>query len=124
LTPPAGARRGQGWGLALSTNGELLTSKTEDGTVSLWDAQNGRLLATLLGHTGAVYSLALCADRHLQTSGSFDGTVKIWSTDSGALSATLRAERRYEQLDITGSTGITEAQRQALIALGAVEQRR
>jgi transcriptional regulator with XRE-family HTH domain len=111
------------YGLALSTDGELLTSSTEDGTVSLWDARNGRPLATLLGHTGAVYSVALSADRHLLASGSFDGTVKIWSTDSGALSATLRAERRYERLDITGLTGITDAQRLALIALGAVEQR-
>jgi hypothetical protein len=34
---------------------------------------------------------------------------------------TLRSERRYERLDITGLTGITEAQRRALLALGAVE---
>jgi hypothetical protein len=34
---------------------------------------------------------------------------------------TLRAERCYERLDITGLTGITDAQRQALLALGAVE---
>jgi hypothetical protein len=34
----------------------------------------------------------------------------------------LRPERRYERLDITGLTGITEAQRAALLALGAVEQ--
>jgi hypothetical protein len=34
----------------------------------------------------------------------------------------LRAERRYERLDITGLTGITDAQRQALLALGAVER--
>jgi hypothetical protein len=34
---------------------------------------------------------------------------------------TLRAERCYERLDITGLTGITGAQRQALLTLGAVE---
>jgi hypothetical protein len=34
----------------------------------------------------------------------------------------LRAERRYERLDITGLTGVTSAQRTALLALGAIEQ--
>jgi hypothetical protein len=34
---------------------------------------------------------------------------------------TLQAERRYERLDITGLTGITDAQRRALLTLGAVE---
>jgi hypothetical protein len=34
----------------------------------------------------------------------------------------LRSDRRYERLDITGLTGITEAQRAALLALGAVER--
>jgi hypothetical protein len=35
---------------------------------------------------------------------------------------TLRGDRRYERLDITGLTGVTEAQRQAMLALGAVER--
>jgi len=34
----------------------------------------------------------------------------------------LRPERRYERLDITGLTGVTAAQRAALLALGAREQ--
>ena len=34
----------------------------------------------------------------------------------------LRAERRYERVDITGLTGVTEAQRRALLALGGVER--
>jgi hypothetical protein len=34
---------------------------------------------------------------------------------------TLRPERRYERLDITGLTGVTEAQRAALLVLGAVQ---
>jgi transcriptional regulator with XRE-family HTH domain len=34
----------------------------------------------------------------------------------------LQVDRHYERLDITGLSGITEAQRQALIALGAVDR--
>ena len=47
--------------------------------------------------------------------------MRLWETPGGAQVRTLRAERRYERLDITGLTGITEAQRQALLTLGAVE---
>jgi hypothetical protein len=54
-------------------------------------------------------------------SGGFDGTVKLWETHSGTCVRTFRPERRYERLDITGLTGITDAQRTALLALGAVD---
>jgi hypothetical protein len=40
------------------------------------------------------------------------------------LPAQLRADRRYERLDITGLSGINAAQRAALLALGAVERHR
>ncbi|HVN54388.1 MAG TPA: hypothetical protein VMT46_08665 [Anaerolineaceae bacterium] len=47
--------------------------------------------------------------------------MRLWETSSGVELRTLRAERRYERMDITGLSGITEAQRRALLALGAVE---
>jgi hypothetical protein len=46
----------------------------------------------------------------------------MWEARSGTLLRTLQSERPYERLDITGLTGISDAQRMALLALGAVEQ--
>jgi hypothetical protein len=40
----------------------------------------------------------------------------------GACLRTLQGDRRYERLNITGLTGVTDAQRATLLALGAVEQ--
>jgi WD40 repeat protein/transcriptional regulator with XRE-family HTH domain len=110
------------WGVALSADGRLLVSGGADGHVRLWDTSTGQPLANLRGHTGMIWSVAMSADGHVLASGSFDGTVKLWEPRSGACVRTLRPERRYERMDITGLTGITEAQRTALLALGAVEQ--
>jgi hypothetical protein len=62
--------------------------------------------------------------RQLLGSGSFDGTVRLWDATSRTCLRTLRSDRRYERLDITGLTGVTDAQHAALLALGAVERQR
>jgi WD40 repeat protein len=69
-----------------------------------------------------VRGVALSADGRLVASGGFDGTVRIWDANTGACLHVLRSPRRYEGVDITGLTGITHAQWQALIALGAVDR--
>src|SRR5205823_4945826 len=109
-------------GVALSGDGRLVAAGSLEGTVTLWAAVSGQLLATLQGSSSGVWSVALSADGRLVASGSLDGTVRLWDTQrvpgSGAYLNTLRGDRRYERLDITALTGVTEAQRAALLALG------
>jgi WD40 repeat protein len=98
-----------------------MTSGGQDGTVRLWEATAGEPLATLQGHTGGVRGVALSADGRLLASGGQDGTVRLWEASSAVSLRTLRSDRRYERLDITGLTGVTTAQRTALLALGAAD---
>src|SRR5258708_14880767 len=74
------------------------------------------------GHTGPVAGVALSGDGQLLASGGADGMVRLWEVRSGACLHTLWGDRRYERLDITGLTGVTTAQRAALLSLGGTRR--
>jgi WD40 repeat protein/transcriptional regulator with XRE-family HTH domain len=112
------------YGLAMSADGRLLVSGSDDGLVKVWDLHSGRSVGALSGHTAGVRGVALSGDSRLVASGSFDGSVRLWSPTGGVSLRILRADRRYERMDITGLRGVTEAQRTALTALGAVDSDR
>jgi WD40 repeat protein len=109
------------YGLGLSRDGRRVASGGQDSIVRLWEARSGQLLAALQGHTGLVYGVALSADGRLAASGGDDGMVRLWEAETGACLHELRSDRHYQRLDITGLSGVTQAQRAALLALGAIE---
>ena len=57
--------------------------------VRLWDASDGRLVATLAGHTATVDTVAFAPDGHLLASGGEDNTIRIWDFRSRRLVRTL-----------------------------------
>jgi len=68
-----------------------------------------------------VWSVAFSPDGCTLASGSQDETIKLWDVQTGECLKTLRPDRPYERMNITGVTGLTEAQKATLRALGAVE---
>jgi WD40 repeat protein/transcriptional regulator with XRE-family HTH domain len=108
--------------VALSADGQLVAGGGFEGPVWLWDTRTGQLLTTLQGHAGMVRGVTVSANRQLVASGSEDGTLLLWEASSGTCLHVLRSDRRYERMDITDLSGVTAAQRAALVALGAVEQ--
>jgi WD40 repeat protein/transcriptional regulator with XRE-family HTH domain len=109
--------------VALSRDGRLLVTGGFDRAVKIWNAENGRLLETLTGQSGAIWGVSLNADATLLASGSFDGTVRLWDVPRAVCQRTLHVDRPFERVDISGLTGITAANRAALMALGALERR-
>ncbi|WP_414516220.1 NB-ARC domain-containing protein [Nostoc sp. PCC 9305] len=114
--------------VAYSPDGRFLASGGTDQTIRIWDVSTGQCLKVLKGHTKRVYSLAftiLCevvsseVDTVLASS-SEDQSIRFWDFETGLCLKILRI-RPYEGMNITGVTGITEAQKATLKALGAVE---
>lgn len=123
--------------IALSPDGQLLFSGGFDSSIRVWDIPTGQCLQVLKGHTGLISALvskpcwlpeqvqevsskAIIPRNGQIFSASFDETIKNWDIETGCLK-TLRVPRPYEGMNIADVTGLTEAQRITLKALGAVE---
>jgi len=76
----------------------------------------------LRGHDGGIWSVAFDEPARVLASAGVDGTIVIWDVEHRSMLHTLRRDRVYERLDIAGLTGVTGAQREALLALGAVDR--
>ncbi len=109
--------------VAFSSNGSTLASGSDDRTVRLWNASTGQCVKILQGHTGWVWSVAFSPNGSTLASGSYDGTIMLWDTQTGERLKTLRSDRPYERMNITGATGLTEAQKATLRGLGAIENK-
>ena len=110
------------WSVAFSSDGQMLASASSDQTVKLWDVRTGKCLHTLQGHSNLAWSVAFSPDSQIVASGSQDETIKLWNVQTGECLKTLIADKPYEGTNITKATGLTEAQKAALKALGAGEQ--
>lgn len=102
-----------------SPDSTIVASGSSDQTIRLWDIRT-RKSKVLVGHGNWIFSLAFSPDSRKLLSGSADKTVRLWDISTGGCLKTFRSDRPYEGMNITGITGITEAQRLTLQALGAV----
>ena len=69
----------------------------------------------------AITALAFNSHGDLLASGNLNGAVRLWQLESGLCLQTFRISRPYEQMDITGATGLSESQKAMLRAFGAIE---
>lgn len=90
-------------------------------TVKLWDVTTGECVQSLVGHTGRIWSIAFSATGDTLLSGSEDGTIRVWDGETGDCLNVLQIPRPYQGMNIAGVSGLTEAQKTMLKALGAVE---
>jgi len=109
--------------VAFSPDGQIISSGSADNTIKLWNIATGECLKTLEGHSGIVRSVAFSPNGQFLASctKSNDQSIKLWDVQTGECLKTLRNPRPYEDLNITGIKGLTEAQKETLKTLGARE---
>ncbi len=111
------------WTVEWSTDGKRLVSASQDGKIQIWDVSTGECLKVLQGHTAGIRRVLWAEQDSVLISGGADGLIELWDAKTGQCLQTLQADRPYEGMNISGVTGITEAQKNSLIALGAtIEQ--
>jgi len=81
-------------GLAFSPDGKVIASGSQKFTIRLWDAETGRELKMLTGHTAGVTGLAFSPDGKTLASASLDKTIRMWK-----LNGTEKAEEQGKGTD-------------------------
>ncbi len=109
------------WSVDFSSDGQLIAGDKGAVDVQLWSNNSGQCVKTLTGHSSWIWSVVFCPNSEFLASTAQDETVRLWDIKTGNCFRILRIERPYENMNITGVKGLTEAQRSTLEALGAVE---
>lgn len=116
------------WSVAFSPDGQHLASSSSDRTIRLWDrpcaasrSTSSPLHHIFTGHSDWVWMIAFSPDGQTLVSCSDDEMIKLWSVAGGACLQTLRVPGPYAGMQIQGVSGLSETQKTALKALGAVE---
>ncbi len=68
--------------IAVSPDGSQLASAMPDRTVRVWDANTGRVIHILRGHTDLVLDVAFSPNGKLLASASYDKTIRVWDLAS------------------------------------------
>ena len=75
--------------LALSSDGNVLASGSDDASVRLWHFPGGMPLSRFVGHASPVRAVALCVERHLAASGDERGQIFLWDWHAGTVQIAL-----------------------------------
>jgi len=107
--------------LAASPDGHWLVSLHDTKEISMWEIASGRL-AWRQPLEYATEALGFGPDGARIYTGDAEGYVEVWDATNGERLEKQRIPGPYEGMKIDGITGISEAQRASLAALGAVEE--
>jgi WD40 repeat protein len=104
--------------IAMSRDGQRLYSGSDDRMIREWNLAGGNCERIFEGHQNWVMAIAMSSDERLY-SGSNDGTIKEWDVTTGECLRSIDT-RLCAGANITNVKGLTPAQIDSLIDLGAI----
>jgi WD40 repeat protein/DNA-binding SARP family transcriptional activator len=103
-------------------NGSQIACCGGGSVIQIWDVATGTCLTQFEGHTSTVWRAIWQPAGNLLASSS-DDDIRIWEAETGRCVRVLKSDRPYENMNIAGAIGLTEAQKSMLKELGASEER-
>jgi WD40 repeat protein len=103
-----------------ATTPEMLISSSDDQDIRIWDTANGRCLGILQGHSQGIWSLCYSLALQKLFSCSQDETIKIWNLQTLECTTTLLMSKPYQDMQISGASGLSIATQSTLFSLGAI----
>eukprot|EP01083_Nonionella_stella_P131568 399800_1 len=94
--------------VSISSDGQFALSGSWDGTLRLWDLNNGQSTRRFVKHTKDVLSVAFSADNRQIVSGSRDKTINLWNTWSKIASPSRCATRASSSNNVTHARFLIE----------------
>ena len=110
------------WGLSFSYDGNFLACAGNDQIINIWNVKSGKCVKKLQTHQGWIWSLSFCSLNYLLATSCNNGSILIWDSKTSECIKQLNIERPYEKMNITGVSGLTDAQKNTLKSLGAIEE--
>ncbi|MEH2182811.1 serine/threonine-protein kinase, partial [Nostoc sp.] len=91
--------------VAISSDGQMLASGSNDKTIKLWNVATGKEIRTLSGHSHWVNFVAISSDGQMLASGSDDKTIKLWNVATGREIRTLSGHSHWVNFVAISSDG-------------------
>lgn len=76
--------------VAVSPDGSIVATGSQDKSIKLWSSENGKLRVTCSGHRKGVWSVAFSPVDRVVLSASGDSTVRVWNVQDGSCLRTLQ----------------------------------
>ena len=87
--------------LDFSEDGGLLVGAGDDSAARIWRIPNGKLIATLRGHTGAINAVAVGALGNPIVTAGQDGYARVWSPQGRPLAQFAASEEALRTVDVS-----------------------
>jgi len=97
-----------------------------NGSISLWNAENGTLLKTFTGHEGVVTCVKFSRNNYFLASSSTDSTAKFWNIGTGKCMATLKGHTdivNYVDMGAAAKYIVTAGNDKTVKVWDAIEQK-